>query len=118
MPNPTGKTAARARGSTTTRAPRSLLMLLEGRAPMEMLSLLAPLPWIAACRAATAIRSSSFPGWAQATYDLAPLRRSLQSLGYVTQAWGQGLNFGPRRGVIERAADDIRTLCRAASANR
>ena len=51
-----------------------------------------------------------FPGMGASDVTTVPLRRYLRSLGYVTQAWGQGFNFGPRPGVIERAADDMRAL--------
>jgi hypothetical protein len=34
------------------------------------------------------------------------LRRTLRSLGYVAETWGQGFNLGPRSGVLEGCADD------------
>jgi pimeloyl-ACP methyl ester carboxylesterase len=51
-----------------------------------------------------------FPGMGANDMTTRPLRGFLQSLGYITQAWGQGLNLGPKNGVLERCADDIRTL--------
>ena len=34
----------------------------------------------------------------------------LDSLGYHTHPWGQGFNFGPRTGVLERCEHDLRRL--------
>jgi len=85
-------------------------MLLEGRAPVEFFSLLAALPWLARLQRGDGHPVMVFPGMAASDLTTVPLRRCLASLGYVPQAWGQGLNFGPRPGVIERCGDDIRAL--------
>ena len=92
------------------RAPNALLMLLEGRAPLEFFSLLAALPWLARLPRGDGHPVMVFPGMAASDLTTVPLRRCLANLGYVTQAWGQGFNFGPRPGVIERCGDDIRAL--------
>ena len=56
-PIPLERTVTRRPAIATTRVPpNALLMLLEGRAPIEFFSLLAALPWLRACRAATVIR--------------------------------------------------------------
>jgi pimeloyl-ACP methyl ester carboxylesterase len=93
-----------------TRPPNALLVMLEGRAPMEFLSLFAALPWLYRVPRGDGHPVMVFPGMGASDLTTLPLRRYLQSLGYVTQAWGQGLNVGPRPGVIERAADDLRLL--------
>src|SRR4051794_33186496 len=92
------------------RAPGALLMLLEGRAPLEFFSLFAALPWLTRLPRGDGHPVIVFPGMAASDVTTMPLRRYLDSLGYVTQAWGQGLNFGPRPGVLERCGDDIRAL--------
>jgi pimeloyl-ACP methyl ester carboxylesterase len=92
------------------RAPNAFLMLLEGRAPMEFFALFAALPWLARLPRGDGHPVIVFPGMAASDFTTLPLRRYLASLGYVTQAWGQGLNFGPRPGVMERCADDLRAL--------
>ena len=92
------------------RPPNALLMLLEGRAPIEFFSLFAALPWLARLPRGDGHPVLVFPGMAASDITTVPLRRYLNSLGYVTQAWGQGLNFGPRPGVIARSADDLRAL--------
>jgi pimeloyl-ACP methyl ester carboxylesterase len=93
-----------------TQAPNVFLMMLEGRAPMEFLSLFAALPWLYRVPRGDGHPVMVFPGMGASDLTTLPLRRYLQSLGYVAQAWGQGLNFGPRPGVIERAADDLCAL--------
>jgi pimeloyl-ACP methyl ester carboxylesterase len=100
------------KSAATTRddPPGALLMLLEGRAPMEFFSLFAALPWLYRMPRGDGHPVIVFPGMGTSDITTLPLRRYLRSLGYVTQAWGQGLNFGPRPGVIERAADDLRRL--------
>jgi len=98
------------RGRDDPRPPNALLMLLEGRAPLEFLSLFAALPWLARLPRGDGHPVLVFPGMAASDITTAPLRRFLRGLGYVTQAWGQGLNFGPRPGVLERSADDVRAL--------
>ena len=85
-------------------------MLLEGRAPIEFFSLFAALPWLAGLPRGDGHPVMVFPGMAASDITTVPLRRYLASLGYVTRAWGQGLNFGPRPGVLERCGDDIRAL--------
>jgi pimeloyl-ACP methyl ester carboxylesterase len=85
-------------------------MVLEGRAPIEFFSLVAALPWLARLPRGDGHPVLVFPGMAAGDITTLPLRRFLSSLGYVTHAWGQGLNFGPRSGVLERSSDDIRAL--------
>ena len=91
-------------------APGALLMLLEARAPIEFASLIAATPWLHRLPRGDGHPVLVFPGLGGNDLSTVPLRRFLQTLGYVTQAWGQGLNFGPRAGVLERCADDIRAL--------
>ena len=95
---------------TATKAPNALLMLLEGRAPVEFASMLVAWPWLNRLPRGDGHPVMVFPGMAANDLTTIPLRNFLQGLGYVTQPWGQGLNFGPRAGVLERCADDIRAL--------
>jgi hypothetical protein len=48
-----------------------------------------------------------FPGLSAGDLSTVPLRRYLDSLGYVTEGWNQGLNLGPRPGVLEAARQQI-----------
>ncbi len=92
------------------RPPGALLLLLEGRAPVEYVSMLAAIPWLRSLPRGDGHPVMVFPGMAATDHTTFPLRRFLQSLGYVTQAWGQGINVGPRHGVLERCAHDMRSL--------
>jgi pimeloyl-ACP methyl ester carboxylesterase len=85
-------------------------MLLEGRAPLELFSLLAAAPWLSRLPPGDGHPVMIFPGLGAGDLTTVPLRKYLRGLGYVTQAWGQGFNFGPRPGVLERAAGDLRAL--------
>jgi len=92
------------------RPPGPLLMLLEGRAPLEYLSMLAAFPWLRRLPRGDGHPVMVFPGLGANDATTWPLRGFLRSLGYVTQAWGQGFNAGPRVGVLDRCAADIRNL--------
>jgi pimeloyl-ACP methyl ester carboxylesterase len=85
-------------------------MLLEGRAPAELVSLIAALPWLNRLPRGDGHPVLVFPGMGASDFTTLPLRRFLQGLGYVTHAWGQGFNFGPRPGVLERSSNDVRAL--------
>jgi pimeloyl-ACP methyl ester carboxylesterase len=85
-------------------------MLLEGRAPLELAALVAARSWLSRLPRGDGHPVLVFPGMGASDLTTLPLRRFLQRLGYVTQAWGQGFNFGPRPGVIERAGADLQSL--------
>ena len=95
------------------RAPNAWLLMLEGRAPWEAAASLASLPWLRALRQLPRGDGHPvlvFPGLGANDLTTAPLRRYLGQLGYATQAWGQGFNFGPRAGVLEQCKADLRAL--------
>jgi pimeloyl-ACP methyl ester carboxylesterase len=92
------------------RAPNALLLALEGRAPWEYAATLAAMPWLRKLPRGDGHPVLVFPGLAANDFTTAPLRRFLDGLGYVTQPWGQGFNFGPRDGVLERCKQTVREL--------
>jgi pimeloyl-ACP methyl ester carboxylesterase len=51
-----------------------------------------------------------FPGLSAGDISTVPLRKYLDGLGYVTTGWGQGLNLGPRSGVLDAAQHQIRQV--------
>jgi hypothetical protein len=51
-----------------------------------------------------------FPGLSAGDLSTVPLRKYLDGLGYVTTGWGQGLNLGPRSGVLDAAQHQIRQI--------
>lgn len=85
-------------------------MMLEGRAPFELASLVAATPLLRRSQRGDGHPVLVFPGMGANDLTTLPLRLYLRSLGYVTEAWGQGFNFGPRRGVLKRCAEQIRAL--------
>ena len=90
------------------RAPNALLLALEGRAPWEYAALLAATPWLRKLPRGDGHPVLVLPGLGANDFTTAPLRRFLDGLGYVTHPWGQGFNFGPREGVLERCRRDVR----------
>ena len=94
------------------RAPNAWLLLLEGRAPWEYAALLAATPWLKKLPHGDGHPVLVFPGLGANDLSTAPLRALLDSLGYMTQPWGQGFNFGPRAGVLEQIKHDLQALHR------
>jgi len=85
-------------------------MLLEGRAFWEFGAMVATTPWLRRLPKGDGHPVLVFPGMGANDFTTVPLRNFLDGLGYATQAWGQGFNFGPRDGVLKRCAADVRAL--------
>ena len=92
------------------RPPSAWLLMLEGRAPLEYAALLAAGPWLRRAPRGDGHPVMVFPGLGANDLTTLPLRRFVARLGYPTQRWGQGFNVGPKKGVLELCADDIRAL--------
>ncbi len=92
------------------RAPNAWLMLLEGRAPWELAATLFATPWLRRLPRGDGHPVLVFPGLGANDFTTAPLRRLLDHLGYATHPWGQGFNFGPRRGVLKQCNEHVRAL--------
>ena len=90
------------------KAPAPWLMLMEGRAPWEYAALLASLPWLKRLPQGDGHPVIVFPGLGAADMTTAPLRNLLEALGYSSDPWQQGFNFGPRDGVLEGCRDLLR----------
>ena len=95
------------------RAPNALLLAMEGRAPWEYAAMLAATPWLRKLPRGDGHPVLVFPGLGANDFTTGPLRRFLDELGYVTHPWGQGFNFGPRHGVLERSNSDVQRLFRS-----
>ena len=105
------RTAAPAATSTDDlRPPNAFLLMLEGRAFWELGAMIASTPWLRRLPRGDGHPVLVFPGMGANDFTTVPLRNVLNGLGYTTQAWGQGFNFGPRDGVLKRCADDVRAL--------
>ena len=92
------------------RAPNALLMMLEGRAPLELVAMLAATPWLRKLPRGGGHPVVVFPGLAASDFTTLPLRKFLDRLGYTTHPWGQGFNFGPRAGVLARCSAQVQAL--------
>jgi pimeloyl-ACP methyl ester carboxylesterase len=83
------------------RRPSRWLMLLEGRALLELSSLPLAMPWLMSrVPKGDGHTVLVLPGLMADDNSTIPLRRFLNSRGYQTAGWGQGPNLGPRRGVL------------------
>ena len=94
----------------TMRPPGAWLLLLEGRAPWEYAALLAASPWLRKLPRGDGHPVLVFPGLGANDASTSPLRRLLGDLGYTTERWGQGFNFGPRHGVLDRCRETLHRL--------
>lgn len=89
------------------RAPGLALLAMEFRAPFEFGSVLPAWPVLQRAPAGDGHAVIVFPGLAAGDPTTLPLRGYLASLGYATEGWSQGFNFGPRAGVLETAKRDL-----------
>lgn len=84
------------------RAPSLLLMALEWRATAEFGATLATLPWLARASRGDGHSVLVFPGLVAGDLTTATMRGYLATRGYEVHGWDQGLNLGPRPGVVEK----------------
>jgi pimeloyl-ACP methyl ester carboxylesterase len=99
-----------ARRPNPPRPPGPLLRLLEGRAWFEAGATLALRPlWQLAPRG-DGHPVLVLPGLIAGDPSTAILRRFLARLGYAATPWGQGVNCGPRPGVLDGLRRKIRQL--------
>ena len=85
--------------------PSPAFTLLEARAPLEGLSLLASLPWLAAAPRGDGHPVVVAPGFGAGEASVVPLVRFLRTLGYAAEPWGLGRNRG-------RVLADVEALSR------
>jgi thioesterase domain-containing protein len=94
------------------RAPSLALMALEWRAPLEFSFTLGSLPLLYRAPSGDGHSVLVFPGLIAGDVSTLPLRGYLKSRGYDVEGWLQGLNLGPRPGVLERSEDQVRQIAR------
>jgi pimeloyl-ACP methyl ester carboxylesterase len=92
------------------KAPNLLLMMLEGRAPWEYLAMLAATPWLRQLPTGDGHPVLVLPGLAANDLTTLPLRSFLRERGYTVHGWKQGLNLGPRDGVLEQCGQRLQEL--------
>lgn len=91
-------------------APGLVRLALELRAPWELGIALASYPLMGAAPRGDGHPVLVFPGLAAGDITTVVIRRFLRELGYAAHAWEQGLNFGPRPGVLEACIERIGRL--------
>ena len=100
------------------KAPNPFLMALEARAPWEwgvalaawpMLKMMGSWPKPSAANGA-AQHVIVYPGLAAGDASTQPLRAFLKDLGYEVHGWYQGMNRGPRKGVLARMQEQLEAV--------
>lgn len=92
--------------------PSSLLLALEGRAWLEWGSLALAWRWLDKAAPGDGHPVLVLPGLAAGDISTWPLRKFLQQRGYATEPWELGLNFGPRREIVQGLVDKVRDMHR------
>ena len=93
-------------------APGALLLALEGRAPWEFAASIAAAPWLRKLPKGDGHRVLVLPGLAANDFTTLPMRTFLKDRGYEALPWEQGLNLGPRAGVLDALRARVRELHR------
>jgi pimeloyl-ACP methyl ester carboxylesterase len=100
------------------KAPNPFLMALEARAPWEWGVALAAWPMLKMMgswpKPSSTIGERQhvivYPGLAAGDASTQPLRAFLKDLGYEVHGWYQGMNRGPRTGVLERMQEQLEAV--------
>jgi pimeloyl-ACP methyl ester carboxylesterase len=103
-------TPAAANAPAGIRAPSALLLALEGRAPWEFAASVAAAPWLRKLPRGDGHRVLVLPGLAANDLTTLPMRAFLKDRGYQALPWEQGLNLGPRAGVLDALRERVRAL--------
>ncbi|MET3130683.1 pimeloyl-ACP methyl ester carboxylesterase [Oxalobacteraceae bacterium GrIS 1.11] len=98
------------RHATPYGAPGIVRLALEARAPLELGATLAALAFLRGGARGDGHPVLVFPGLAAGDLSTAVMRRFLSGRGYCAYAWEQGLNFGPRPGVLEACIERVKQL--------
>lgn len=91
-------------------APGALLLALEGRAPWEFAASIVAAPWLRKLPTGDGHRVLVLPGLAANDLTTLPMRAFLKDRGYRPSPWEQGLNLGPRAGVLDALRARLREL--------
>lgn len=97
----------------TLKPPAAFLLALEWRAAWELGAAVAAYPLLRRVPRGDGHAVIVFPGLAASDLTTLPLRAFLAGQGYRPTGWDLRFNFGPRRGVIERSLDRVRSIRRA-----
>jgi pimeloyl-ACP methyl ester carboxylesterase len=98
--------------TTDQEPPSSLLLALEGRALLEWTACAAAWPLLSHAPRGDGHPVLVLPGLAAGDASTWPLRKFLEGRGYVVYPWDQGLNLGPRDGVVRKLVARLRKIFR------
>ena len=93
-------------------APGPWLVMMEARAPWELAFTLAATPWLRRLPSGDGHPVIVYPGLGASDVTTLALRNFLRDRGYSTYPWKQGLNLGPREGVLEACREQLRFVAR------
>ena len=97
--------------ANTIRPPSAILLVTEGaRALLDATLMLATWPAQHLCPKGDGHPVLVIPGLGAGDLTTKPLRAFLNRLGYATHGWNQGINCGPRTGVLEKMRDQISSI--------
>lgn len=88
----------------TIQSPGLFKLALEGRAFWEFGASLLAWPMLKKLPRGDQHPVIIYPGLVAGDFSTSPIRKYLHDLGYCVYGWDQGLNYGPREGVIETAS--------------
>lgn len=97
---------------TAAEPPSSLLLALESRAVLEWSALAAVWPLLAHTPRGDGHPVLVLPGLTAGDATTWPLRKFLESRGYIAYPWDLGLNLGPRDGVVPKLIARLRRIAR------
>ncbi len=94
------------------RAPSAALLALEGRAFFEWTAAVAAWPLLTRAARGDGHPVLVLPGMLAGDSTTWPLRKFLEGRGYAVHPWEQGLNCGPRDGVVRKVLARMRSIQR------
>src|SRR5215831_17014221 len=90
--------------------PNPGLLLLEGRALLELAALLPAYPFLRRAPAGDGHPVLVLPGFMASDFSTRALRRFLRDKGYRTHGWKLGRNLGPNQATIAAMVGRLRDL--------
>src|SRR5512145_3408121 len=93
-------------------APGRHLLLLEGRALLELAATLSAYPFLRRAPRGDGHPVLVFPGFMASDFSTRALRRFLRDLGYAVHGWNLGRNLGPSPELAARMVERLGTIRR------
>jgi pimeloyl-ACP methyl ester carboxylesterase len=98
--------------TTRIRPPHPTLLLLEGRAFLELAALLPAYPFLRRAPRGDGHPVVVFPGFMASDFSTRTLRAFLRGLGYAAHGWKLGRNVGPSPEVAARMVERVQGIRR------